>query len=61
MIYPMERGVRQGHPLLPFLFVLHVEILATQIRNDENIKGLSVGGNETKLLQYADNTSGLFG
>ncbi len=57
--FPVERGVRQGDPLSPYLFVLCVEILATQIRNDKNIKGLLVAEKETKLVQYADDTSGL--
>ena len=36
-----------------------MEILAIAIRNQENIKGMSINGLETKLLQYADDTTAI--
>ena len=53
----IERGVRQGCPLSPYLFVLSVEVLANAIRRDPSIKGISVSQNEIKLSQYADDTT----
>ena len=50
----LERGVRQGDPLSPYLFVAAVEILAIAIRSDSNIRGVKVGDEETKILAYAD-------
>ena len=50
----LERGVRQGDPLSPYLFVTAVEILAIAIRSDSNIRGVKVGDEETKVLAYAD-------
>ena len=50
----LGRGVRQGDPLLPYLFVAAVEILAIAIRSDNNIKGIKIGDDETKVLAYAD-------
>ena len=46
-----------GGPSLPLPFVTAVEILAIAIRNQENIKGLTIDGLETKLLQFADDTT----
>ena len=47
-------GVRQGGPLSPYIFVLAVEAPAIAVRQDVTIKDISVGGEETKLLQYSD-------
>ena len=33
-----SRGVRQGCPLSPYLFVLSVEMLAHYVRNKQDIK-----------------------
>ena len=57
--FSVERGVRQGDPLSPYLFTLAVEMMAQHIRNNENIKGIKIGEYETKLLQYADDTTGM--
>ena len=43
-------------PISPYLFILYVEILATMIRKDKNIKGISIGETEHKISQYADDT-----
>ena len=52
-----QRGVRQGYPLLPYLFILTAEVLAKTIRNNRSIKGFYVGNNEVKISQYADDTT----
>ena len=57
--FKLERGVRQGDPLSPYLFVVAIEILAILIRSDANIKGITIGDNETKLLAYADDMTAL--
>jgi len=53
----IERGVRQGCPLTPYLCILSVEVLANAIRRDPSIKGISISQNKTKLSQYADDTT----
>ena len=52
-----ERGVRQGDPLSPYLFVVAVDTLALAIRQNSEIIRIKIGGEETKLLQYADDTT----
>ena len=52
-----ERGVRQGCPLSPYIFILCAEVLANKIRENKDIKGITVRGNEIKISQYADDTT----
>ena len=50
----LSRGVRQGCPLSPYLFILSVEIMAETIQSKQEIRGISINSNEIKLSQYAD-------
>ena len=55
--FDISRGCRQGDPISPYLFVLVVEVLAEMIRNNTNIKGITIDEVEFKLTQYADDTT----
>ena len=46
--FNIGRGCRQGDPLSPYIFIQCAEFLATKIRKNKRIKGIS---------QYADGTS----
>ena len=54
----MERGIRQGWPVSALLFILVVEVLAINIRENKNIHGLETAfmhkKKYIKLSQYAD-------
>lgn len=49
--------MRQGYPLSPYLLLLCVEIVNLYIYNRRNLKGFVIEGRETRLIQYADNTT----
>ena len=55
--FQLSRGVRQGCPLSPYIFILSVEVMAEAIRKRKEIVGTIVNGKEIKLSQYADDTT----
>ena len=57
----MTNGLRQGCPLSALLFILVVEIMACNIRNDMHYKGIVLpdadkGNEEVRIAQLADDT-----
>ena len=53
--FPLRSGTRQGCPLSPLLFDIVLEVLATTIREEKEIKGIQNRKAEIKLLLFADN------
>ena len=41
-MFKNTRGIRQGFPLSALLFVLSVEIVASRLRNNKDIKGFQI-------------------
>ena len=48
-----KSGTRQGCPLSPLLFNIVLEVLATAIREEKEIKGIQIGKEEVKLSLFA--------
>ena len=51
--FPIKSGTRQGCPLSLLLFNIVLEVLATAIRAEKEIKGIQIG-KEVKLSLFAD-------
>ena len=52
--FPLRSGKRQGCLLLPLLFNIVLEVLATEIRQENEIKGIQIGKEEVKLSLFTD-------
>lgn len=48
------KGTRQGCPLSPLLFIMTLEVLFREVREDERVKGLRHKGFRYKLRAFAD-------
>ena len=47
--FPLRLGTKQGYPLSPLLFNIGLEVLATAIRQEQEIKDIQIGKEQTKL------------
>ena len=52
--FPLRSGIRQGCPLSPLLYNIVLEVLATGIRVEKQIKGIHIRKEEVKLSLFAD-------
>ena len=52
--FPLRSGTRQGCPLLPLLFNIVLEVLASAIRQHKEIKAIQISQEEVKLSLFAD-------
>ena len=50
--FPLKSEIRQGCP--PLLFNIGLEVLATEIREEKEIKEIQIGNKEIKLSLFAD-------
>ena len=52
--FPLKSGTRQGCPLSPLLFNIVLEVLATAIRVEKEIKGIQIEKEAAKVSLFAD-------
>ena len=52
--FPLRSGTRQGCPFSPLLFNIVLEVQATAIREEKEIKGIQIRKEEVKLSLFAD-------
>ena len=52
--FSLKSWTRQSCPLSPLLFNIVLEVLATAIRAEKEIKGIQIGKEEGKLSLFAD-------
>ena len=55
--FDIERGVRQGDPLSPYLYLICAEVLSCMLRESEQVKGININNVEFLLSQFADDTA----
>jgi hypothetical protein len=53
----LGRGMRQGCPLSPYLFIIAVELLSLYVRQNDEIQGIEINNVTHKVCQYADDTA----
>ena len=53
----LEQGVLQGNVVLPYMFILAVELLLIKINNTQLIKGINYDQKESRSETLADYTS----
>ena len=54
---PLKRGIRQGCPLSALLYLLVIEVFATQLRVNPNIVGFSIEGEKIVSAHYLDDAT----
>ena len=52
--FKLGKGVRQGYPISPYLFIICIENLAHMIRENNKIEGVKINNSEIKLNILAD-------
>lgn len=53
--FPLRSGTREGCLLSQLLFNIWLKVLATEIRQEKEIKSIQMGKEEVNLYQFVDN------
>ena len=54
--FPIKCGCRQGNPLSAYVFIICVEVLFVQVRDNEII-GITINDHEIKLSAFVDDAN----
>ena len=57
IFFCIKRGVRQGCPLSPYLFIICIELMSIDIELNTQIKGIQINNIELKQSLFADDAS----
>jgi len=52
--FKIEKGVRQGCALSPYLFIICIELLSNEVSLNKDINGIKLGNIEIKQALFAD-------
>ena len=55
--FTIMRGVHQGRPLPMLLYIIAVEVLTNFIIANKRVKGVQIGTQEIKIVNFADDTT----
>ena len=55
--FSINRGVRQGCPLSPYLFIICIEVLSLTLQKDHDVTGIKINGKEFKSTMFADDAT----
>jgi hypothetical protein len=55
--FSINRGIRQGCPLSPLIYVITSEVLSHYVRGTTMLRGIPLCGSNNRITKYADDTS----
>ena len=51
--FTTERGVIQGYPISPYLFITVLELMAIEMREDSKIKGINLATSTKSIMSFS--------
>ena len=55
--FPVNRGISQGCPISPILFIMAAELLAILLKTSTDIEGINIFDKKFIISQFADDTA----